>query len=77
MHGPLNLINLLDYWRDIHGARNGPREVTYRAISPVYAGETYHIRTGEVRCTGSVRTVEIIAEKGGVTCMEAIISSDK
>jgi hydroxyacyl-ACP dehydratase HTD2-like protein with hotdog domain len=46
VHGPLNLINKLDLWRDT--ARNGdmeavPKCITYRAMSPLYVGETYRI----------------------------------
>lgn len=46
VHGPLNLINMLDLWRD--SARNGdasavPRGITYRAMSPLYVGEPYRI----------------------------------
>ncbi|KAK6450940.1 succinyl-CoA synthetase beta subunit [Trichoderma asperellum] len=48
VHGPLNVINLLDYWRDIHGEGAGPDEIIYRAISPVYGGEEYQIRTSGV-----------------------------
>jgi hydroxyacyl-ACP dehydratase HTD2-like protein with hotdog domain len=46
VHGPLNLINMLDLWRDT--ARNGdakavPRSISYRARSPLYVGERYRI----------------------------------
>lgn len=46
VHGPLNLINILDFWRD--SARDGnseavPKRVLYRAMSPLYAGEPYRI----------------------------------
>ncbi|KAF2023855.1 hypothetical protein EK21DRAFT_80006 [Setomelanomma holmii] len=46
VHGPLNLINILDFWRDT--ARNGdveavPRSIAYRAMSPLYVGEPYRI----------------------------------
>ncbi|KAI1173456.1 hypothetical protein F4777DRAFT_557810 [Nemania sp. FL0916] len=44
VHGPLNLINMLDYWRDhcVDGERR-IIEVHYRAVAPVYAGEIYQI----------------------------------
>ncbi|KAI1336335.1 hypothetical protein F5Y15DRAFT_419121 [Xylariaceae sp. FL0016] len=45
VHGPLNLMNILDYWRDVHGAGKDPHEITYRAVAPLYAGERYVIRT--------------------------------
>jgi hydroxyacyl-ACP dehydratase HTD2-like protein with hotdog domain len=46
VHGPLNLINMLDFWRDT--ARNGgegvvPKGIAYRAMSPLYVGEAYRI----------------------------------
>lgn len=47
VHGPLNLINMMDYWRDVHGqdGKVQPVEVKYRATSPVHATERYHILT--------------------------------
>lgn len=45
VHGPLNLINMLDLWRDNRqGGRvedRLPQSINYRATSPIYAGETY------------------------------------
>ncbi|KAL6710607.1 hypothetical protein ACN47E_008655 [Coniothyrium glycines] len=46
VHGPLNLINMLDFWRDT--ARDGasdavPKSIAYRAMSPLYVGEPYRI----------------------------------
>jgi hydroxyacyl-ACP dehydratase HTD2-like protein with hotdog domain len=46
VHGPMNLINILDFWRDT--ARNAaedavPKSIAYRAMSPLYAGEPYRI----------------------------------
>ena len=48
VHGPLNLINMLDFWRD---SRDGddeivPKSITYRATAPIYADETYRIVLG-------------------------------
>ncbi|KAF2822997.1 hypothetical protein CC86DRAFT_372748 [Ophiobolus disseminans] len=46
VHGPLNLINMLDFWRDTaRGGDDGavPRGIAYRAMSPLYVGETYRI----------------------------------
>lgn len=45
VHGPLNLINMLDYWRDFHSKGKTPQKVVYRAMAPVYAGERYKIFT--------------------------------
>lgn len=46
VHGPLNLVNMLDMWRD--EARGGdlgavPASISYRAMSPLYVGEQYRI----------------------------------
>ena len=73
VHGPLNLINILDYWRDVHGKGRDIGEVSYRAMAPLYAGEEYHIRTGEVEKTGHQKAYQILVEKGGVVCMKADI----
>jgi hydroxyacyl-ACP dehydratase HTD2-like protein with hotdog domain len=46
VHGPLNLINMLDFWRDTARGGNAkavPRSIAYRAMSPLYVGEPYRI----------------------------------
>lgn len=72
VHGPLNLIGILDYWRDVHG-RDGRevRQVGYRAVSPLYAGDEYTIRTAEVK---GDENYEISVEKGGTVCMKGEIT---
>lgn len=75
VHGPLNLINLLDYWRDIHGNGNTPRDITYRALSPLYAGQAYNIRTEAVKDIGNGKTWDILVERDGKTCMKSEITS--
>ncbi|KAJ4328360.1 hypothetical protein N0V84_001231 [Fusarium piperis] len=75
VHGPLNLINLLNYWRDIHGNGDGPRDITYRALSPLYAGETYNIRTNGARDVEGGRVWDVLVEKNGVVCMKSEISA--
>ncbi|GJD00076.1 mitochondrial 3-hydroxyacyl-thioester dehydratase [Colletotrichum higginsianum] len=74
VHGPLNLIGMLDYWRDVYG-RDGAevREVGYRAVSPLYAGDEYTVRTAAVE---GGKEYEILVEKGSTVCMKGeIISS--
>lgn len=73
VHGPLNLINILNYWTDIHGAGRGPKSVSYRAMSPLYAGDDYAIKTVAPEETKE-KVVEIVAEKDGVICMKAEVS---
>ncbi|KAI5298554.1 hypothetical protein KEM56_003955 [Ascosphaera pollenicola] len=51
VHGPLNVINILDFWRDVtcrttsrkDSAQLVPRRFEYRATSPLYAGEEYQL----------------------------------
>ncbi|KAH7366598.1 hypothetical protein BKA66DRAFT_573265 [Pyrenochaeta sp. MPI-SDFR-AT-0127] len=46
VHGPLNLINMLDFWRDTSKSGNAeavPKSIAYRAMSPLYVGEPYRI----------------------------------
>jgi hydroxyacyl-ACP dehydratase HTD2-like protein with hotdog domain len=45
VHGPLNLINIMDLWRDNHGKFEGdaPNNISYRALAPLYAGDSYTI----------------------------------
>jgi hydroxyacyl-ACP dehydratase HTD2-like protein with hotdog domain len=46
VHGPLNLINMLDFWRDTERAGDDdavPKSIAYRAMSPLYVGEPYRI----------------------------------
>lgn len=73
VHGPLNVINLLDYWRDFHGEGTGPDEIIYRAMSPVYGGEEYQIRTLDILETTNSKVFEVAAEKNGVIIMKASI----
>lgn len=69
VHGPLNLINIMDYCGDVHG-KTSPRSVTYRAMAPLYAGDTYTIRTEGV----SDGVFDIVAEKQGTVCMKAQVT---
>ncbi|KAI1358515.1 hypothetical protein F5Y08DRAFT_321678 [Xylaria arbuscula] len=67
VHGPLNLICMLDYWRD-HcptDAHPAVREVKYRALAPVYAGETYEIKAEKI----GENEWEVLVRKEGRTCM--------
>jgi hydroxyacyl-ACP dehydratase HTD2-like protein with hotdog domain len=65
VHGPLNLINMLDLWRDT--ARQGieeavPKSIAYRAMSPLYVGEQYRILLGKAE-----------EQEGGGKCLNAEI----
>ena len=42
VHGPLNLINMLDFWRDVQADDfTIPKSIRYRATAPFYTGEKY------------------------------------
>ncbi|KAL8800952.1 MAG: hypothetical protein Q9200_007084 [Gallowayella weberi] len=42
VHGPLNLINMLNFWRDVQeDDYRIPRSIKYRATAPFYVGEKY------------------------------------
>jgi hydroxyacyl-ACP dehydratase HTD2-like protein with hotdog domain len=72
VHGPLNLISMLDYWRDICG-QGALGEISYRAMSPLYAGDEYQIRTSTVTDAEKGKLWELLVEKDGVTCMKGTI----
>ncbi|KAF5020864.1 hypothetical protein F66182_7119 [Fusarium sp. NRRL 66182] len=77
VHGPLNLINLLDCWRDIYSKGKSVRDITYRALSPLYAGETYTARTLRTGGNWTEEGWEIILEKDGEICMKSEITAHK
>ncbi|KAF4453298.1 mesaconyl-C4 CoA hydratase [Fusarium austroafricanum] len=77
VHGPLNLINILDYWRDIHGSGQRLSGITYRALSPLYAGQTYNIRTSAFQEEEKQKTWEVLVEKGGTVCMKSEIMAEQ
>lgn len=45
VHGPMNMVHMLDFWRDNRPADKGeydvPKVFKYRAIAPFYSGEPY------------------------------------
>ena len=68
VHGPLNLINMLDFWRDTRemGDYQIPKSIRYRATAPFYGDEQYRalLEEGEngathVRLWGSDGTGEV------------------
>jgi hydroxyacyl-ACP dehydratase HTD2-like protein with hotdog domain len=73
VHGPLNLICMLDYWRDACGEEGDLQEIKYRAMSPLYAGDTYRISTAEPTVVGRGKEWEILVERDEVTCMKGTI----
>ncbi|KAE8379404.1 hypothetical protein BDV26DRAFT_291275 [Aspergillus bertholletiae] len=80
VHGPLNLISILDLWRDTRPNRADPalilpESIVYRATSPLYAEDKYQIVLEEEQESG-VGTVQILAP-GGQVAMKAEVRSAK
>ncbi|KJR86862.1 uncharacterized protein SPSK_01847 [Sporothrix schenckii 1099-18] len=74
VHGPLNLINLLNYWQDATGNVTGPQRIHYRALRPLYAGDTYQIRTrGKAAGDGPRPVWDVVVQKNGKDHMSAEI----
>ncbi|CAN8099369.1 unnamed protein product [Discula destructiva] len=71
VHGPLNLIGMMDYWRDVHGHGKEAAEIRYRALSPLYTGDQYTVQTESVEGN----TWEVAVTKGDRLCMRGTISS--
>jgi hydroxyacyl-ACP dehydratase HTD2-like protein with hotdog domain len=70
VHGPLNLINMLDYWRDHCSVDGGKvREISYRAVAPIYAGETYDISVQAHTAEEGSPLWAVLVQKEGRTCM--------
>jgi len=70
VHGPLNLVKMLDFWRDVYG--KNPRKISYRATSPIYVGEKYRILMDE-EVDG--RTEVRILDAGGKVGMKGVIEA--
>lgn len=75
VHGPLNLICMMDYFRDVHGKE--AREMSYRAFAPLYAGDEYVIRTASMEDNNEGgKAWEIVVAKGEKICMKGTILAD-
>jgi hydroxyacyl-ACP dehydratase HTD2-like protein with hotdog domain len=83
VHGPLNLISMLDLWRDKVGKSGAgslgtgvmmPASIEYRATSPVYAGEGYRIILDKDPCTDGSIAVKVVSDDGTV-CMKGSIKA--
>lgn len=76
MHGPLNLISILDLWRDTRqetgdAASTVPERISYRATSPLYVEDEYRVVLEEGSEGGG--NVHILAP-GDVVAMKAEIN---
>ncbi|KAK8091635.1 hypothetical protein PG997_001996 [Apiospora hydei] len=74
VHGPLNLISMLDYWRDVCG--EGPvGGISYRAMSPLYAGDTYRISAQKPVQSDDGKSWEVLVQNGDLVCMKGTITA--
>ncbi|KAK8117867.1 uncharacterized protein PG998_006148, partial [Apiospora kogelbergensis] len=74
VHGPLNLISMLDYWRDVCG-ENPVGGIRYRAIAPIYAGEMYQISAQDPIESADEKSWDILVQKGDEFCMKGTITT--
>jgi hydroxyacyl-ACP dehydratase HTD2-like protein with hotdog domain len=72
VHGPLNLINMVNLWRDVRPSGSVPKKVTYRATTPLYAGETYRVLLDEEQ--DNISEVKIVDSYGKVAMVGQIES---
>lgn len=79
VHGPLNMISFLDFWRDEYGEASGkggevlyPKALKYRATSPVYVQEPYRILIDQQAISQEDVPVEVVSNDGTV-CMKGEI----
>ncbi|KAI0143156.1 hypothetical protein GGR57DRAFT_367219 [Xylariaceae sp. FL1272] len=86
VHGPLNLICMLDYWRDAcakspndwSDSRRKLREITYRAKAPLYEGEHYTIGMNYEPdpIVPHNHRHNLSVTRNGTVCMHASVQSD-
>ena len=81
VHGPLNQMSMLDLWRDEMVKQgksdNGvvyPKELFYRATSPVYAGEPYRILMPADATSSGQTDIQVVSNDSTV-CMKATLHS--
>lgn len=82
VHGPMNLIAMLDLWRDesvnqgVGTGRNDlvfPQKIEYRATSPVYAGEPYRVLMNDDAVDKKDADVQVVSNDGTV-CMKGTVT---
>jgi hydroxyacyl-ACP dehydratase HTD2-like protein with hotdog domain len=75
VHGPLNMISILDFWRHSQGKDSilFPAKLDYRATSPIYVNEPYRILMDASAASKDVTDVQVVSDDGTV-CMTAQIT---
>jgi len=82
VHGPLNLVSMLDLWRDeAMGSALAPdkeavmpQSIEYRATSPVYAGESHRILLDKQRGSDGMTAAKVVSDDGTVCMRGAILN---
>ncbi|KIV78371.1 hypothetical protein PV11_10093 [Exophiala sideris] len=81
VHGPMNLIAMLDFWRD-NVKQAGtltddgvfyPKDIEYRATSPVYAREPYRVMMDQDAVNQPKAEIKVVSNDG-TTCMKGTVS---
>ncbi|UJO18062.1 Mesaconyl-C(4)-CoA hydratase [Fulvia fulva] len=77
VHGPLNMLGMLDLWRDEYAGIAGkeillPKSLKYRATSPVYVGEGYRILIEKDTIDQSEVPIEVVSNDG-TSCMKGTV----
>lgn len=79
VHGPLNMIAMLDLWRDEAMSQGKgqdgiayPKELIYRATSPVYAEEPYRILMPHDGLETSETEIQVTSDDGS-SCMKGTL----
>jgi hydroxyacyl-ACP dehydratase HTD2-like protein with hotdog domain len=83
VHGPMNLINMLEFWRDLEAEKSGrldieaqfPKEIKYRSTSPLYAGEPYSVIIDKDNGRGGMTDVKVMSDDGTI-CMKGSIEAN-
>ena len=63
---------MVNFWRDIRGGNATPKKITYRATSPLYAGEKYRVVMEEEK--DKVTATKIVDSYGKVAMIGQIES---
>lgn len=64
---------MVNFWRDINGGSAIPQKISYRATSPLYAGEPYRIVMEDE--VDKVTEVKIVDSFGNTSMVGKITSS--
>lgn len=64
---------MVNLWRDVQGRDTVPKKVTYRATSPLYAGERYRVIMDEEK--GKVSEMRIVDSYGKMSMVGKIESA--